>query len=94
MRTKILTAITVLLLASAAQAGTIHASVNGLVCAFCATGLEKTFSEQAAIEAVKVDLENKLVTLTTKATQDIDDATVTKLIADAGFTVTNIHRTK
>lgn len=86
----IFTAIT--LLALPVQAGTILASVNGLVCAFCATGIEKTFLAQASIKSVAVDLDKKLVTLTTKEKQDMDDATVTKLLTDAGFTVTGIER--
>jgi copper chaperone CopZ len=75
-----------------ANAATIKASVNGLVCAFCATGIEKTFKAQDAVESVHVDLEKKLVTLETKTNQDLDDATVTKLINDAGYSVTAIKR--
>lgn len=81
-------------LTSAAQAETIKVSVNGMVCSFCATGIEKTFKAQPAVEHVKVDLENKLVTIATKPKEKIDDATVTKLIADAGYSVTGIAREK
>lgn len=94
MRRFLLVPLTVLLLAAQANAATIHVGVKGLVCAFCATGLEKTFKKEAAIESVNVDLENKLVTLETKADQDIDDATITERITDAGFTITDIHRMK
>jgi copper chaperone CopZ len=75
-------------------ADTIKASVNGLVCAFCATGIEKTFKKQPAVDGVKVDLENKLVTVTTKPQQTLDDATITKLITNAGYSVTGITRDK
>ncbi len=88
----IIIATTLVMLASAAQAETILASVNGMVCAFCATGIEKTFKKQAAVESVKVDLEGKLVTLNTKPNQTLDDATVRKLITNAGYAVTNIAR--
>jgi copper chaperone CopZ len=94
MRRLFILPITIMLLATSASAATIHVGVKGLVCAFCATGLEKTFKKEAAIESVKVDLESKLVTLDTKPKQDIDDATITKLITDAGFTITDIHRGK
>jgi copper chaperone CopZ len=77
-----------------AYADTIKASVNGLVCAFCATGIEKTFHRQPAVDTVKVDLENKLVTITTKRQQTLDDATITKLITNAGYSVTGIKRDK
>lgn len=82
------------LLAGAAHAETIKASVNGLVCSFCATGIEKTFNAQAEVEKVHVDLDNKLVTINIKSNQKMDDATVTKLITDAGYTVTDIKREK
>lgn len=83
-----------LMLSGAAHAETIKATVNGLVCSFCATGIEKTFKAQAAVEGVKVDLDHQLVTVTTKTGQDMDDATLTKLLTDSGYTVTNIAREK
>lgn len=92
MRKIILTLAVLVSFSSAAYAQTIKASVNGMVCAFCATGIEKTFEAQPAVDTVKVDLETKLVTITTKKDQDIDDENVTKLIEDAGYSVTNIVR--
>lgn len=92
MRRMVMVTIAGMLLASSAFAETINVSVNGLVCAFCATGIEKTFNAQPAVSKVKVDLETKLVTIDTKPKQTLDDATVTKLITDAGYTVTNIAR--
>lgn len=89
----ILTAL-ITLLATSANAETIKATVNGLVCSFCATGIEKTFKAQPAVDKVHVDLESKLVTIDTKPDQKLDDATVTKLITDAGYSITNISRNK
>src|SRR3569832_499249 len=83
---------TVVLLATAAHAETIVASVNGMVCAICATGNEKSFKKEASIAKVKVDLEGKAVTLQTKGSQTLDDATVTKHIIDAGYSVTTFTR--
>lgn len=94
MRKLLLTTTFCAMLASAAQAETIKASVNGLVCAFCATGIEKTFKAEPAVETVHVDLESKLVTITTKPKQKLDDTVVTKMITDAGYTVTGIERVK
>jgi copper chaperone CopZ len=81
-------------LSGTAYADTIKASVNGLVCAFCATGIEKTFKKQSAVDRVEVDLENRLVTISTKPQQTLDDTTVTRLITDAGYSVTGITRDK
>lgn len=80
------------LVAGPAQAETIEASVNGLVCAFCATGIEKTFHKQPAVDTVNVDLESKRVTIGTKPGQTLADGKVTSLINDAGYSVTAIHR--
>ncbi|MBI1274516.1 heavy-metal-associated domain-containing protein [bacterium] len=94
MRKFLLTTVIFSLMAGAANAETIKASVTGLVCSFCATGIEKTFKAESAVESVHVDLETKLVTIGTKEGQTMDDATVTKLITDAGYTVTGITREK
>ncbi len=92
MRTFLLTFTALMTLSSAAYAETIKASVNGMVCAFCVTGIEKTFKSQPAVDTIKVDLDTKIVTITTKKNQNIDDVTVKKLIADAGYAVTGIVR--
>lgn len=80
------------LFSSAAHAETILASVNGMVCAFCATGIEKSFLKQAVVSTVKVDLEHKLVTLNTKENATLSDEEIKKVIADAGYAVTEIKR--
>lgn len=91
---RIFVTLTILLaISSAARAETILASVNGMVCAFCATGIEKSFKKQAAVDTVTVDLEKKLVTLNTKPDRTLDDAVVKKIIADAGYAVVSIERT-
>jgi mercuric ion binding protein len=92
MKKLLATATIFCLLATTAQAETILASVNGLVCSFCAKGIEKTFNAQSQVEHVTVDLDHKLVTIHTKEKQTLDDKKVTKLITDAGFTVTKIVR--
>ncbi len=84
----------IIIMSGTAYAETIKASVNGLVCSFCATGIEKTFKKQSEVESVHVDLDSKLVTIKTKSEKSLDDATVTKLITDAGYSVTGITRKK
>jgi len=92
MRKLIITAALLTSLPGTAMAGTIKATVDGLVCSFCATGIEKTFQKQAAVQDIKVDLDTKLVTIHTKKDQSIDDATITKLVTDAGYSVASIAR--
>ena len=91
---KFLLTTAIFIMSSNAHAETIKASVNGLVCSFCATGIEKTFTAEPAVETVHVDLDNKLVTISTKPNQNLDDTLVTKLITDAGYSVTDIKREK
>ena len=86
--------IAVLLTASGARAETIVASVNGMVCSICVTGIEKSFQKNPAVEKVNVDLETGKVTVDTKPGASIDDATVTKTITNAGYAVTEITRKK
>jgi len=89
---KLIVLVSAMTIGNAAQAETILASIHGMVCAFCATGIEKSFKKQAAVETVKVDLDKKLVTLNTKPDKTLDDDTVKKVIADAGYTVVGIER--
>jgi len=77
-----------------AAADTIRATVNGMVCGFCATGIEKTFKAQPEVKTVDVDLENRLVTIHTKQGQTIDDAKIKKLLGNAGYSVVAVARQK
>jgi mercuric ion binding protein len=89
-----LTIVMSLSLSAVTYADTIKATVNGMVCGFCATGIEKTFKARPEVKTVTVDLEKKLVTVTTKEGQTIDDAKLKKLIANAGYSVVAIDRVK
>jgi copper chaperone CopZ len=91
---KFLVGAATLLLNVSAEAGTIEMKVNGLVCAFCAQGIEKTLKEYPATADVVVSLENRLVAVATKDGQDIPDAELRKALTDAGYTVKSIARTQ
>lgn len=91
----ILLALTILVaLSSLALAETIKATVNGMVCAFCATGIEKTFKKQSEVNTVQVDLPKKLVTINIKPGQTLSDAKITEVIKYAGYSVKSIVREK
>ena len=84
-----------LLLASAsAQAATIEMNVNGLVCAFCAQGIEKQLRKFPATADVIVSLEHKLVAVALKDGQDIPDTELRRALTNAGYTVKAIQRTE
>lgn len=76
-----------------AQAKTIEVTVDGLVCAFCAQGIEKKMKAQPATDKVFVSLEKKIVAIALKEGQDINDAKLKAEITDAGYVVKAIQRT-
>jgi copper chaperone CopZ len=94
MRRICFVAIGLVLSVATSAAGTIEMKVNGLVCAFCAQGIEKTLKSYPATADVVVSLENRLVAVATKEGQDIPDAELTKALTDAGYTVKSIARTE
>jgi len=71
--------------------GAVYADVNGLVCDFCARSLEKIFGQQEAVESINVDLDEKVITIYFNHGQSLNDATITKLITDAGYSVEGIR---
>jgi copper chaperone CopZ len=80
-------------LSATAAADTIEMKVYGLVCGFCAQGIEKTLRKNPATEDVVVSLEDKLVAISTRAGQDIPDAELTQALTEAGYDVKGIART-
>lgn len=73
-------------LSTLASAKTIEVEVNGLVCAFCAQGIEKTLRTFPAVEDVFVSLERRLVAVELKPDQTIDEVALKKAITEAGYT--------
>jgi mercuric ion binding protein len=82
-----------ILCGSQLHAATIEMKVNGLVCGFCAQGIEKTLRKNPATADVFVSLENRLVAIATHDGTDIPDAELRKALTDAGYDVTAIERT-
>ncbi len=83
-----------MLFSTQARAETIEMKVNGLVCGFCAQGIEKTLRRNAATADVLVSLENRLVAIATREGTDIPDADLRKALTDAGYQVKAIERTQ
>ena len=94
MRYILFTLVILIGLPSSALAETIKTTVNGMVCAFCATGIEKTFRKQPEVDAVKVDLSKKLVIIKTKPGKTISDAKVKEVITYSGYSIGKIIREK
>ncbi len=62
-------------------------TVNGMVCAFCAQGIEKTLSKMPEAKAVYVNLEKKLVAVEPKDGMTLDLKKINAGITDAGYDV-------
>ena len=75
----------------AVAAQSVKATVNGMVCAFCAQGIEKRLSKLPAAKAVFVDLNQKVVAVEAKDGQTLDGKTITDEIKDAGYDVTKLE---
>lgn len=75
-----------------ASSKTIQIGLDGLVCAFCAQGIEKKLKAQAATDKVFVSLDKKVAVVALKDGQDIADATIKTEITDAGYVVKSIAR--
>jgi len=74
------------LLSSLAFAGEeLTVGVKGMVCAFCAQGIEKKFKAEPEVEKVQVSLENKFVKLTFKDGKRLPNEKITEILKDAGY---------
>jgi copper chaperone CopZ len=89
-----LLAATLFLSSLSASASTIEMKVYGMVCGFCAQGIEKSLRKNPATADVVVNLENKLVVVSTHEGQDIADDELRKMITSAGYDVKEIARTQ
>lgn len=72
-------------------ATSIKATVNGMVCAFCAQGIEKRISKMDATKEVFVDLKNKTVAIEARNGQTLDTKAITAEIVDAGYDVVKLE---
>ena len=76
---------------SAQAAQSMKAEVNGMVCAFCAQGIEKRLSKLPQTKNVYVDLKKKVVAVEAKDGQKLDGKAITAEIAEAGYDVTRLE---
>ena len=70
---------------------TIKANVNGMVCAFCAQGIEKKMRALSQTQDVYVNLKQRIVAVELKEGQSLSDDKVKAIIKDAGYDVTSIE---
>ena len=76
---------------SSMAANSVKVTVNGMVCAFCAQGIEKRLSKMGATKEVFVDLKKKTVAVEAKDGQVLDAKAISAEIVDAGYDVVKIE---
>ena len=91
MRNIILSLAVALATLPALAATSVKATVNGMVCAFCAQGIERTISKMDATKAVFVDLKSKVVLVEAKDGKTLDEKAIGAAIVDAGYDVVKME---
>lgn len=71
---------TLALLPISAYANTWVAKVDGMVCAFCAKGIETKLKQDPAVDTVTISLDDKTVTVTSKKDKTVAKETVEKAV--------------
>ncbi len=70
----------------------VRLKVDGMVCPFCAYGLEKRLGEIASIDAVLIRISDGLVQIRTKEDQELTDEALKDAVKKSGFSLTEIER--
>lgn len=76
-----------ILISQSALAAEQTVFVKGMVCAFCAQGIEKSFMKEPEIEKVSVQLEDHKVTLTYKEGKKMESSRIAALLETSGYSV-------
>ncbi len=76
------------------RVATVKATVNGMVCSFCAQGILAHFKKHPAVSNVHVDLTRKIVLLEERKGKSITDEEITSHIKKSGFEPVKVERVK
>lgn len=82
--------ITLLSLSQSALAS-MKVTVNGMVCSFCAQGIEKSILKMDETKAVFVDLKNKVVVIEAKDGKALNEKLISQEIKDSGYDVVKME---
>jgi copper chaperone CopZ len=66
-------------------------TVNGMVCSFCAQGIEKSLLKLDETKAVMVDLKNKVVVVEAKEGKTLNEKLIKEEITDSGYDVVSVE---
>jgi mercuric ion binding protein len=65
--------------------------VNGMVCSFCAQGIEKSISKMDGIKSIYIDLKGKVVVIEAKPGKALDEGSIVQEIKDSGYEVVKVE---
>lgn len=66
--------------------------VKGMVCAFCAQGIEKNFNKLAEVKSTKVDLDTMEVTVSLKKNKKMTEKKIKDVVTSAGFNYVGLKK--
>ena len=70
----------------------VRLKVDGMVCPFCAYGLEKRLKEIKSIDEVLIRVSDGLIQIRTKEDQELTDEALREAVKKSGFSLTEIER--
>jgi copper chaperone CopZ len=94
MKYLILSTLMMLGLSVFAAGKTLVVGVKGMHCKSCAESLTKDLSAMAEVEKCDVNLKKKQAMVTLKDGATLDKAKISKVIEDAGYTMTTVVEKK
>lgn len=83
--------------AMAAESGQSSKSivkVNGMVCSFCASSIEKKFKKIDNVKDIDVNLDKKIVTITYKDGNPLPEKKIRTIITESGYAISSIENSK
>lgn len=78
--------------APSALAVEVKAHAKGIVCSFCAQGIQKKLGARAEVENVNVNLDDGTVTVKLKEGRNLTNEEIQKVLEDSGYDVSKIER--
>lgn len=91
MKKTLIAILSAVFLSPAFAVTSMKATVNGMVCAFCAQGIEKRISKMPATKAVYVDLKKKIVVVEPKDGMALDQKAIIEEVKDAGYDIVKVE---
>lgn len=71
--------------AEVAKPADVKIGIKGMVCAFCAQGIEKSFKSQPEVAKIDVSLENKTVVVKFKDGKSLSKEKMSEILKDSGY---------